>query len=199
MKLVATVSNLNEILIAKNADFIELRLDLGKFESIPPGNYIVTFRRESEGGSYKGDERNRIENLKIFSEKIKAAFVDLECDLPDSIFDIFRCGIIESYHNFKNTPELSFLKDLVENKRGDYFKIATMGNSKEDWIKIVKILTEYENVIAFLMGENFRFTRIFSAFLGSPFIYCYVGEKKAPGQIELREVIEILKLLGVER
>ncbi|MEM2324515.1 MAG: hypothetical protein QXK70_01430 [Archaeoglobaceae archaeon] len=38
-----------------------------------------------------------------------------------------------------------------------------------------------------------------SAFLGSPFIYCYVGKKKAPGQIELGEAIEILRILGVKR
>ncbi|MCS7129823.1 MAG: type I 3-dehydroquinate dehydratase [Archaeoglobaceae archaeon] len=199
MRLVATVSNSEELKLAERADLIELRLDLGEFKEIPRGNFIVTCRRKSEGGLYDGEEEKRIEKMRFFAEKVNAELVDLEFDLPDRYFKEFNCKIIESYHNFKETPNYSFLKDLVESKRGDYFKIATLGKSEEDWRKIVKILLEYENVVAFLMGEKFSYTRIFSAYLGSPFIYCYVGTKKAPGQIELNDAAQILRLLGVRR
>ncbi|MCX8172147.1 MAG: type I 3-dehydroquinate dehydratase [Archaeoglobaceae archaeon] len=197
MKLVATVSNSSEIRLANKADLIELRIDLGSFESVPQGKYIITCRREKEGGLYRGDEERRMEKIKYFVEKTDARFVDLEFDLPDNYFTEFNCEIIESYHNFVETPECSFMKDLLESRRGDYLKIATLGRTFEDWKKIVKILLEYDNVIAFLMGEKFKFTRIFSAFLGSPLIYCYVGTKKAPGQLELGEALEVLRFLGV--
>lgn len=197
MRLVATVSNSNELALAKGADLVELRLDLGEFKEIPEGKYIITCRRKKEGGLYEGAEEKRIEKIKYFAEKTNAEFVDLEFDLQDRYFDHFDCRIIESYHNFNETPNYEFLRELVENKRGDYFKIATLGKSFEDWKKIVKLLMEFENVVAFLMGENFKFTRIFSALLGSPLIYCYVGTKKAPGQIELNDAVQILKLLGV--
>lgn len=195
--IVATVSNSEEILLAKGADLIELRLDLGKFANLNRGRYILTFRRKADGGKYEGSEENRIKMLKSFSEKISAEFVDLEYDVSDEFFQIFDCKIIESYHNFKETPKFEYLRDLVESKRGYYFKIATMGNSKEDWKTIVKLLLDYENIIAFLMGEKFKFTRIASFLLGSPMLYCYVGSKKAPGQFELSEAVEILKKLGV--
>jgi len=197
MKLVATVSDDREVLLASQADLIELRLDLGGDFSVGRGKYIITCRRTSEGGLYSGEEEKRIEKIRYFAEKTGAEYVDLEFDLHDKFFEYFDCKIIESYHNFVETPDYAYLKKLVENKRGDLFKIATLGRSMEDWRKIVRLLLDSEGVIAFLMGEKFRFTRIASALLGSPLIYCYVGTKKAPGQLELREALEILSLLGV--
>lgn len=199
MMVIATVSSPEEIELAERADLIELRLDLGDFKNLRKGRYIVTFRRKIDGGRYEGSEERRIYELRRFAEKISAEFVDLENDLSDEVFESFECKIIESYHNFKETPSFEFLKDLVESRRGDYFKIATMGKSNEDWKKIAKLLLEYENLVAFLMGESFRFTRIASLLLGAPMVYCYVGSKKAPGQLELGEVLEALKILGLRK
>lgn len=194
MKLVATVSSNKEIELAEKANVIEIRLDLFEEEiKFPKKEVIITCRRKIDGGRYEGNDAERIELMKRF----KADYVDLECDLPDLFFD-FNCKIIESYHNFRETPDYEFLRDLVKNRRGEYFKIATLGRSKSDVEKIVKILCKYDNVIAFLMGSNFTYTRILSAFLGSPFIYCYVGRAKAPGQLELNRAYEILKLMGVK-
>lgn len=71
-----------------------------------------------------------------------------------------------------------------------------MGKSKRDVETIVRILTNYDDVVAFLMGERFSFTRVLAAYLGSPFIYCYVGSPKAPGQISLDDAREIISRLG---
>lgn len=199
MMIVATVSGCEEITLAQKADLIELRLDLGEFIELPRGEYIVTYRRKIDGGKYEGSEEKRIQVLKNFSERVSAKFVDLEVDLEDDVLKFFDCRIIESYHNFRETPRFEILKDLVESRRGDYFKIATMGKSNEDWKTIAKLLLEYEDLIAFLMGEDFRFTRIASLLLGSPMVYCYVGTKKAPGQFELGELVSILEILGVRR
>ncbi len=198
MKLVATVSNFEEIKLAEKADVIEIRLDLfvssqltsDIYDRITRKEVIITCRRKRDGGMFEGDERDRIRLIKSF----KADYVDLEYDLPDEFFD-FNCKVIESYHNFRETPDYEFLRNLIENKRGDYFKIATLGRSKKDVEKIVKVLCNYDDVIAFLMGEEFAYTRILSALLGAPFVYCYVGKPKAPGQIELNKAYEILRTL----
>ncbi len=197
MKLVATVSGISEIGLAKKADVIELRLDLGNFdkEILPSAEYIVTFRRKIDGGKYEGSDEYRLRKLKEYEDI--ATYVDLECDLNDSVFETFDCKIIESYHNFKETPDYEYLKELVTNRRGDYFKIATLGRTSSDVRKIVKLLLEFENVIAFLMGKKFKFTRILAVMLGSPFIYCYVGESKAPGQIEVDEARRVFEILGL--
>jgi len=195
MKLVATVSNFEELSLAKDADVVELRLDLFDFRDVKvEKEKILTCRRVSDGGKFDGDDGKRLELIRDVFELLNPEYVDLENDLPDSAFD-FNCKIIESYHNFRETPDYPDLKRIVEGRRGDIVKIATMGRSKKDVEKIVRILVNYDDVVAFLMGEMFRFTRIFAAYLGSPFVYCYVGSPKAPGQLSLADAREIISRL----
>ena len=199
-KLVATVSSNREVKLAQNADVVEIRLDLFDEKPVRPEREIIlTFRRKSDGGKFDGSEYDRISNFIRWVEDYEPEYVDLECDVPDNDFELFvkSSVVIESYHNFKETPDYRYLKELVENSRGEYFKVATRGKSKADVETITKLLCNYDGVIAFLMGEKFAFTRILSAILGSPFIYCFVGERKAPGQIELNSARKILELLEI--
>ena len=201
MKIVVSATSFADVVSAMNvADLIELRLDL--FSTFPDERKlsgigkptIVTIRRVQEGGRYQGNEERRIEMLSKYS--IYANYVDLECDLPDEAFKLMRCDIIESYHNFSETPSYEYLKDLIEGKRGDIFKIATMGKDRKDVLTITRILCEYDDIIAFLMGEKFAWTRIFACFLGSPFIYCSISKAVAPGQLDAHKVRKIFDLLG---
>lgn len=202
MKIVISVSSFDEALKALDvADIIEFRFDLFESEidsaiidkiSKLRKQKIFTIRREVDGGKYKGDEEERIELLKRLSRY--ADYIDLESDLDDDAFNV-KCKVIESYHNFKETPSYKELRDMVESKRGDIFKIATIGD-KRDLEKLVKILCNYENVVAFLMGKDFAFSRILAIFLGSPFIYCHHGKAVAEGQLDAvnaKKIIEILK------
>ncbi len=201
MKIVVSASSFADVVAAKSvADVIEFRLDL--FSTFPNEEklrgigkpIIVTIRRKNDGGMYSGDEERRLRTLARYS--VYADYVDLENDVPDEWFEVMRCGVIESYHNFDCTPDYEFLKDLVESRRGDVFKIATMGRDKGDVLKIVRLLCEYDNLVAFLMGERFAWTRIMALFLGSPFIYCTVSKSVAPGQLEAGKVRKLLSLLG---
>ncbi len=183
------------------ADIIEYRLDL--FSSFPEYSRIklekptiITIRKKEDGGEFQGDEEERMDLLIKYSKF--SDYVDLENYLEDDVFLKFKKNkIIESYHNFKETPPYEMLKDIVEGKRGDYIKIATMGNDKWDVIKMIKLLTEYEGVVAFLMGRNFSWTRILSFILGSPLIYCTISQPIAPGQIDVYTARKILKLMGI--
>ena len=195
MKLVATVSSLEELNLAQNTDVVELRLDLFDFRDVKVDKEkILTCRRVSDGGKFEGEESKRLEWIREAFDALNPEYIDLENDLPDSAFD-FNCQIIESYHNFKETPDYNELRSIVEGRRGDIVKIATMGRSKKDVEKIVRILVNYDDVVAFLMGKEFSFTRIFAAYLGSPFVYCYVGEPEAPGQLSLDDAREIISRL----
>ncbi|WP_456327164.1 type I 3-dehydroquinate dehydratase [Archaeoglobus sp.] len=200
MKIVVSATSFADVVSAMSiADIIELRLDL--FSMFPDERKlsgiekptIVTIRRVQEGGKYSGDERRRINLLSKYSAY--ANYVDLECDLQDEDFRLMKCKVIESYHNFKETPSYEYLKDLIESRRGDIFKIATMGRDKKDVLTITRVLCEYEDVVAFLMGENFAWTRIFACFLGSPFIYCSISKAVAPGQLNAKNVKRIFSLL----
>ncbi len=201
MKIVVSASSFADVVSAMNvADVIELRLDL--FSTFPSEEklrgigkpIIVTIRRIEEGGKYSGEEERRLKALVKYSTV--ANYVDLECDVRDEWFEVMRCDVIESYHNFKETPSYDVLRDLVEGRRGNIFKIATMGKDRKDVLTIFKLLTEYENLVAFLMGKDFSWTRVMALFMGSPFIYCTVSKSVAPGQLEAGKVRKILSLLS---
>jgi 3-dehydroquinate dehydratase-1 len=199
MQIVVSARSFGDVASAiEVADVIELRLDL--FNILPKPEEIliqkptiVTIRRKREGGGYEGSEEKRLELIKSYSKF--ADFVDIENDARDEFFDV-ECRVIESYHNFEETPSYELLRDMVEARRGEVFKIATLGKSKSDVLTITKLLCEYDDLVAFLMGEKFAYTRIISVFLGSPFIYCHVGKAVAAGQIEAWKTRKILEMLG---
>ncbi|AEA46464.1 type I 3-dehydroquinate dehydratase [Archaeoglobus veneficus] len=196
MKIVVSARSLQEA--KADCDVVELRLDL--FDRLPAiseveaisKEKIVTVRRKDEGGLFEGSEEERLELMRKYATV--ANYVDVECDAHDDFFDM-PCKIIESYHNFSETPPFETLRDMIEGRRGDIFKIATLGRDKRDVLTIVRILCEYDNVVAFLMGEKFAYTRILAVMLGSPFIYCHAGNAVAPGQLEAGKARKILEML----
>ncbi len=203
MKIVVSATSPGDIEAAEDvADIVELRLDL--FDSLPSvvqahrveKPLIITIRRKEEGGAFEGDEEQRLELFNRFSEI--AHYVDVEYNSDEDFFKL-PVKIIESYHNFEGTPSYEFLENLVENKRGDLIKIACLGKDRQDVLNVFSILTNYDNVVAFLMGEDFAFTRITAAFMGSPFIYCHSGSAVAKGQIEAHQAYEAIKILRGEK
>ncbi|MFP3910302.1 MAG: type I 3-dehydroquinate dehydratase [Archaeoglobaceae archaeon] len=203
MKIVVSARSWGDIEVTKDvAHIVELRLDL--FDPLPSVDElqlikipkIVTIRRKEEGGDFEGNE---VERLGLFRKYVAIAqYVDVEYNSNEEFFSL-PAKIIESYHNFVETPGYGFLKDMVENKRGDLFKIACLGKSKQDVLNVVNILVNYDNVVAFLMGEDFAFTRIMAAFMGSPFIYCHSGNAVAKGQIEAHKAYEVIEILRGEK
>lgn len=203
MQIVVSATSFRDIEVSRDvADIVELRLDL--FNSLPSVSEvqhiekprIITIRRKEENGAFEGDEEQRLELFNTFCDA--AHYVDVEYNSDERFFNL-PTKIIESYHNFVETPSYEFLKSLVESKRGDLFKIACLGKGKQDVLNVFNILTNYDNVVAFLMGENFAFTRIAAAFMGSPFIYCHSGNAVAKGQIEARQAYEAIKILRGEK
>ncbi|HID42486.1 MAG TPA: type I 3-dehydroquinate dehydratase [Archaeoglobaceae archaeon] len=203
MQIIVSLTNIDDFKRVEDvADLIELRIDL--FNSLPSldelkkirKKKIVTIRRKEDGGKYTGSEADRLNLIKKYSGI--ADYVDVEFDCEDEYFEM-NCKTIESYHNFSMTPPYNTLKEILDSRRGDIFKIATLGKTKKDVLTIVKILCNYDDVVAFLIGEKFAFTRIMSLFLGSPFIYCHAGNSVARGQFEAHEASEIIKKLRGER
>ncbi len=201
MKIVCTLisENFSERAI-ELCDVVEIRLDslkkrsVGKMIESIEKDLIFTCRRESDGGRYRGSEDER---LKLLSRYVMYAdFMDIEWDVGDEFFEAVRSAgvvVVESYHG-KN-PGYKHLKDLIEGKRGDFFKIAIQDASIEDIRLILKLHAEYENLIAFLVGEEFRFTRVLSSLVGNPFIYCHAGVSAALGQYSVEEAFRLRNML----
>jgi 3-dehydroquinate dehydratase / shikimate dehydrogenase len=76
------------------ADLIEIRLDklikiefeaLKRIEQRAPCPLIWTLRKESQGGDFKGTEKERHSILSYLIGHLEPVFMDLEADIPESI------------------------------------------------------------------------------------------------------------------
>ncbi len=146
-------------------------------------------------------------------EKLAAAiqagadFVDIEFDAEDVyreyLSDLAReneCGVILSYHNFKETPSRAILQQILEDSstRGaDITKIACQVNSLNDSARLLSLYDSDMPVIALGMGEKGRITRIAAPLLGAPFTYAALepGQETAEGQLDKDRLENLLKLL----
>jgi len=183
--------------IIKGADILELRIDGMENpnptivrEILEEINFptIATNRIASEGGSFKGSEEDRIQILQECADIADFIDVELQTDkkLIESITDTGVKTII-SYHNFKQTPSLDFLSDIVyqEKEIGDIAKIAVMPNNLEDTLTILAILSHFDNTVAISMGELGSYTRVIASKFNAPFTFAVANDVTAPGQIDI--------------
>jgi len=134
--------------VEKLADVIEIRLDSLRSPEITPiiekieTPLLFTNRPTWEGGSFEGSEEERL-NLLHSAVKSGAAYVDIELRTDKS--DIkhlceeageHRTKVIISWHNFKETPPLDALQEILarqQQQAGAHIgKIVTMAHTFQD-------------------------------------------------------------------
>jgi len=203
------------------ADVVELRIDfirnvnLGKLLSAKNGKILVTARKKDEGGSFKGDEKERL-SLLSKAVTLKADFIDIELSTDDTftkklLEDIKKYGdrtkLIISHHDFNGTPSYRELQNIFNEcaGRGAHIaKIASFANSAEDNLKILKLISYAKKtnrkIIALCMGEKGRISRIMAPYFGSYLSFASLekGAESAPGQLTIEEMREIFRILKDE-
>jgi 3-dehydroquinate dehydratase-1 len=192
--------------IQKGADLIELRIDginnptpqmVRKIIEEINFPIIATNRVQSEGGSFKGSEEERIN---ILLETIDVAnYVDIELQTnPDLIKQVNKgkAKTIISYHDFQKTPNLDDLLDIVnrEHDLGDIAKVALMPNDLEDTLTVLAILSHCENTIAISMGDIGSYTRVIASKFDAPITFAVSNDVTAPGQIDVETMKQLLNL-----
>ena len=190
----------------KKSDYAEIRFDFLNPNAVPEALHLIgkdlkmcvgTLRPIREGGKFSGNEKNRISIIKLIAE-YNPFLVDVEFNAlqNDKQFQRYmkdsKVKILVSWHNFKNTPNLTILnkKFKIMKKYSDYVKIVTMAKTVNDATKILSLYnnTSATKLIAFSMGEEAQFTRILCLHMGSPFTYVSLGKAIAPGQFSLDEI-----------
>ncbi len=198
--------------IKKGTDLTELRLDeLDETDGwmkllkkdVPT---IVTNRSSEEGGYFEGSEKDRIHIL-LNAIESGAPCVDIELSTSKKYRETVTktanengSSLILSFHDFEGMPPVP---DLME-KAGqmaetdpDLAKLVCQANGPEEAIQMLDFLIRASEeidipIIAFAMGEEGDFTRVTAPLLGSPITYASVGEKTAPGQLNLTTVRRIV-------
>ncbi len=192
--------------IDKGADVLEFRIDALKnpdFKEIKKAideiNFpmIATNRVKSEGGSFKGSEEERINILYKCCDIVE--YVDIELQSNDEYINrIHDTGVktIVSYHDFEKTPELNEITYIVEKEQelGDIAKVAFMPNDLDDTLKILAILSHFNNVIAISMSDLGSYTRIMASKFNSPITFAAGRDVTAPGQIDIETMKALLNM-----
>lgn len=192
--------------IEKGADVLEFRIDalknpdIGEIKStIKEIDFpmIATNRIQSEGGSFKGSEDERINILYECAGLVDYVDIELQCD-DDYINKIHDTGTktIVSYHDFEKTPDLNEIMYIVdkEHELGDIAKVAFMPQDLEDTLTILAVLSHCEDTIAISMGDLGSYTRVMASKFDSPITFAAGTDVTAPGQIDIETMKALLNM-----
>lgn len=167
---------------------------------------ILTLRPGSEGGSFEGEEEDRLRLLASLA-KLRPAYMDVELRALEAGGPLQprfqRNGVIVSWHDPKATGSRSRLLSLKARASayGGLVKIVSKAREPAD---NASILTLYDGrgppPIAFCMGEKGTFSRVMAVALGSPITYASLeGEATAPGQLPLGQMLAVRRRLESAR
>lgn len=203
--------------VRDGADILEVRVDTFKdrdpeaikkdLKTIGPAlPLLLTVRSVKEGGANPITDKKRAE---IFEALMPFAdMVDIELSshgiLKNVVNSASRHGkqVIISYHNFRATPGVKALQDIVKKARRSgaaIVKIATFVKGPEDLRKLAKILSESNDLIVIGMGGPGACSRVFFPMLGSLITYGSIDRPTAPGQIALKEIKKEFGRYGFQR
>ncbi len=187
--------------------FAELRFDLC---SIPikdiakiklPEKLIFTCRKG------KFSYQDRIEAYRAALD-LGVDFIDLDFEQDidllndlESAIQLSETQLILSQHNFKKTPELNQLvadTHQAFDMGADIAKIITTAKTKADLEKIDFLYQQFDDIIAFAMGELGKLSRVKILKLGAPFTYASFSDKEqtAPGQLTMQEMVNLYQQLN---
>jgi 3-dehydroquinate dehydratase-1 len=202
---------LSDLAGAKQADMLELRLDLmeddplsileavKKVAKIP---IIATVRWPAEGGEFKGSEGERLELLIRASAFADYIDVELRCGLLGKLLKTVERPIIASYHDFSRTPARQELRSILaemKNAGAEIAKIAATPIRLQDNLEILHLLLEADMPLCVIaMGRMGRHLRAVAPLYGSALTYGYVSQPTAPGQMSVSQLRQALELLAGE-
>lgn len=164
---------------------------------------IFACRRQDEGGSFKGSEEER---LQILYAACAVGFSHIDLELAGArAFDLSKkmaTKFVISYHDFKGTPDLYKLNEIVVQMRAhhaDMLKFATLVNTEEDIHTLFSLLLNKQpgdKMIISGMGERGRMTRVLAPLLGAYLTFASTEYAfMFPGQIHLLELKDIYSKL----
>lgn len=192
--------------IEKGADVLEFRIDGLKNpdiaeikNTIKEINFpmIATNRISTEGGSFKGSEKDRFNILYQCADLVE--YVDIELQSNDEYIEkIHDTGVktIVSYHDFEKTPDLNEITYIVEKEQelGDIAKVAFMPQDLEDTLTILAVLSHCNDTIAISMGDLGSYTRVMASKFNSPITFAAGTDVTAPGQIDIETMKALLNM-----
>lgn len=192
-------------------DLLEVRIDLiGKrWQELVrhlEKPWIACNRRAEEGGSWRGSESKRIDEL-LTAVRLGAGTVDIELSTPGVEVVLKeikgKADCLLSYHNLRETPPLEKMREIIKNQLAtgaDICKLVTTARGLKDNLAVLQLISEFpeSRVVAFAMGDLGLTSRILCPLVGGDFIYASIekGKESAPGQIAVEDLRKIYVMLA---
>jgi 3-dehydroquinate dehydratase type I len=215
-KTIEEAKRLEEEAERKEADLIEIRLDLLNSDTNLKDirNHIDmikigTIRSSNQGGMFSGSEEARFQTL-LNASKVGFDYIDIEDSVENleiKIKSLRELGskIIISHHNMESTPTLIELENILNRNlqfKGDVYKIVTTAKSIEDSLVTLSFLntTKNFNVVCFAMGNYGRISRVASPFFGGFFTMASIkkGDETAKGQLTIDDLKIIYQTIDLD-
>lgn len=164
--------------------------------------------------------RQNLEEVKLTIDKRQSlifllskfnVFLDLDFLTQQEELDFLRqktskIKLILSYHNYKETPNLNYLEDLIDKMKRykpDIFKVSNFCLREKDSLNLLSMLLKLKKqnlkYIVLGMGQKGLITRIFGALWGNEMNFTPqdIKEKSAKGQLTKKQLVNILKELNL--
>jgi 3-dehydroquinate dehydratase-1 len=215
---VAFLSSVDFDLAEFRVDFYEFADDLQKVIDLLKKirqNYnkplLFTFRTKKEGGEYEMSEDKYFELNHVAIESGYIDLIDIELfSSADKIKELITVAkeknvkVVMSNHDFFKTPvKEEIVKRLVQMQEydADITKIAVMPKSEEDVLTLLSATLEMKKekgdrpCITMSMSSLGVISRLSGELFGSCMTFAAAKKVSAPGQVNVKEVRNILNLL----
>ncbi len=168
--------------------------------------WIACNRSADEGGSWRGSESKRREEL-LKAIELGAGIIDIELvtgnlkEIVQTVKKKTKCLL--SFHDFKGTPSLDRMREIVQRELeagADICKVVTTAQRFEDNLAVLQLISDFPKarVISFAMGPLGFASRILCPLVGGDFIYASIeaGKESASGQITVRDLRKIYGMVS---
>ena len=163
--------------------------------------WIACNRSADEGGSWRGSESKRREEL-LSAIEMGASIIDVELVTGNlkEIVQLIRkkAKCLVSFHDLKGTPPLDRMREIVQRELeagADICKVVTTAQRFEDNLAVLQLISDFPKtrVVSFAMGPFGFASRILCPLVGGDFIYASIeaGRESASGQITVRDLRKI--------
>jgi len=174
---------------------------------------LVTLRHPDQGGKFIGSEQERV----AINRQVLAAgadIIDLEWETDASRELLAESApMILSHHDFSGMPdtaELASISDQMLAERPLAVKIVPTASTLSDAVKMLSWVDQSNTIsakdgdtdirrIGFAMGSAAACSRILTTAFGGPVTYTSFGEPVAPGQIALHDLINVYRVMQLDR
>ena len=167
--------------------------------------WIACNRSADEGGSWRGSELKRIEEL-LSAIGLGASIVDIEL-VSGSLKEIVplikkKAKCLISLHDLKATPPLDRMREVVKKEieaGADICKLVTTARKFEDNLAVLQLISDFPGarVVSLAMGSSGIASRFLCPLVGGDFTYASIetGKESASGQITVEDLRKIYKMV----